>query len=582
MGSMRSVFGRIVLVIASAFLSAPGFAGEPTDTQPSDAEKATYILVPIKGAVGEDFTARQMQAHLDQAAKLKPTVVLLEIETPGGSVTEAEAIVDLIITHKELRFVALVKKALSAGATITLACKEIYMADTATMGAATSYLVDERDKPMLLSRELSEKHQSAWRAVCRKAAEHGGYPSVVAEAMVDSGFALTARKDGDKTVLEKNGQGEVIKPRGQILTLTAREAVSCHIALDRVGSLDDLSLRLGLGKQLESAVVGKHHEVAVKDVPNGANASAFCEAVSSTVAALRLHDRTLTGVQSQNAAQEWQAWLVRQKLSGKAVSWVVALNDAALDKKRSEGTINLTESDADLLDDSPLSSGYPVGSPPPPLSNVRYYKEASLEVGHKKLKTLEEILQKEKGKPYYQDRGGRTSGGPDIEGVKRLESGIIRVKELLGQMEAAAEYPVAFTALAGEGNGLLVSGWAHRSALESLAKVGKGEMITVTGTIVRLDTSPAKNRAIRVFVVLDRCSVKSIGATGEPAPAASGKEAAQQPNQEELAERRLNMAANLKRNGMEAKAREVLQSILKDFPDTKAAEKARKELEGPK
>ena len=61
---------------------------------------------------------------------------MLSVDTPGGGVTEAEAIVNLIIENKDLRFVALVNKALSAGAAITLACKEIYVMETATIGAA--------------------------------------------------------------------------------------------------------------------------------------------------------------------------------------------------------------------------------------------------------------------------------------------------------------------------------------------------------------------------------------------------------------------------------------------------------------
>ncbi len=51
------------------------------------------------------------------------------------------------------------------------------------------------------------------------------------------------------------------------------------------------------------------------------------------------------------------------------------------------------------------------------------------------------------------------------------------------------------------------------------------------------------------------------------------------PTPEESAAQRLDMAANYRRNGMDDRAREILQSILKDFPDTGAAARAREALD---
>ena len=41
--------------------------------------KFSYFVIPIKGAIGRDFTATDMKAYLDEATKAKPTVVVLDI-----------------------------------------------------------------------------------------------------------------------------------------------------------------------------------------------------------------------------------------------------------------------------------------------------------------------------------------------------------------------------------------------------------------------------------------------------------------------------------------------------------------------
>jgi len=217
-------------------------ATTPPASQPTKAE--TFLLVKVQGTIGEDFTAAKMKAAISEARTAKAAALVLSMDTPGGSVTEAEAIVNLIIENKDLRFIALVNKALSAGAAITLACKEIYVMETATIGAAVSYVADKSGRPMYLSSDVAEKMQSAWRAVCRKAADHGGHSSLLAEGMIDKDFAITKRTENGKVILERDGKGEVVKASGRILTLTAKEAVACGLAKAVVPDVVDLGAKL--------------------------------------------------------------------------------------------------------------------------------------------------------------------------------------------------------------------------------------------------------------------------------------------------------------------------------------------------
>jgi len=123
----------------------------------------TYYVIPIKGAIGRHFTAGRMEACLKEAERLKPTVIVLELDTGGGDIYDAERIVDLIIAHKDLRFVAFVRKALSAGATITLACEEIFVTECAVIGGAVSYSVGKDGIPLRLPADVAEKLQSCSR-----------------------------------------------------------------------------------------------------------------------------------------------------------------------------------------------------------------------------------------------------------------------------------------------------------------------------------------------------------------------------------------------------------------------------------
>jgi len=254
----------LIATVGIFFALSPHCAAGTTTPPASQQSKAeTFLLVQVKGTIGEDFTAAKLKAAISEARAAKAAAIVLSMDTPGGSVTEAEAIVNLIIENQDLRFVALVNKALSAGAAITLACKEIYVMETATIGAAVSYIPDRRGIPVELPADVAEKFQSAWRAVCRKAADCGGHSSLLAEGMADPGFAITKRTENGKVIPERDGKGELIKAAGRILTLTAKEAVVCGLAKAVVSSPPELGRHLGL---VEMRIQGSEKGETVADV----------------------------------------------------------------------------------------------------------------------------------------------------------------------------------------------------------------------------------------------------------------------------------------------------------------------------
>jgi hypothetical protein len=323
-GTMKRIalIAAVGVLLAQSADCAAGVATQPA-SQPSKAE--AFLLVEVKGTIGKDFSAAKMKAAIAEARTAKAAAIVLSVDTPGGSVPDAEAIVDLIIENKDLRFIALVNKALSAGAAITLACKEIYVMETATIGAAVSYIPDRRGIPGELPADVAEKFQSAWRAVCRKAADCGGHSSLLAEGMADPGFAITKRIENGKVILERDGKGELVKAAGRILTLTAKEAVACGLAKAVVPDVADLGAKLGM------------RQMGAASGTSAGGPDPFYDLIWDKIGALGLTS-SLTELATKAAEKEWDAWFKIEwgKVKDTRVSWVLSLKEAQLSKR---GTI---------------------------------------------------------------------------------------------------------------------------------------------------------------------------------------------------------------------------------------------------
>ncbi|MFB3892287.1 MAG: hypothetical protein ACE15C_09720 [Phycisphaerae bacterium] len=222
-------------------------ASEPgSRPSPKPAEKAKYFLIPVKGDIGKEFTAAKMKTYLGAAAKLKPAAVVLEIESYAGATDEADKIVDLMIAATDFRYVAFVHDALSPSSAVALACGDIYMADVGRIGGSASLGRRPDGKVIDLAPDVEEKMRLLWQATLKKAADFSGRPAVLAEAIADATFAVTATRKEGKLVFEKDGSGELVKTKGRCLTLTAKEAVLWEVARDMADGLPAVGAKLGM------------------------------------------------------------------------------------------------------------------------------------------------------------------------------------------------------------------------------------------------------------------------------------------------------------------------------------------------
>ena len=168
---------------------------------------------------------------LERAKEEGASLIILELDTPGGLVASALEIKNYLISSDIPVVTFINKNALSAGALISLSTEAIYMSSGSIIGAATPvYMKDGKIE------KASEKEVSAMRAAMRSSAERTKKNVRIAEAFVDESIVLTLDKDGinldDKT----------------LLTLSTDEAIKVGIADGLANSISDIIKLRGLSE----------------------------------------------------------------------------------------------------------------------------------------------------------------------------------------------------------------------------------------------------------------------------------------------------------------------------------------------
>jgi membrane-bound serine protease (ClpP class) len=192
-------------------------AVEPPAATPA-AEGALVYRIPFTGVV-EMGLAPFVERSLREARKAGAVAAVLDIDTPGGRVDAAERIADAISDAGLPVYAFVNRRAISAGALISLATTRIYMRPGSVLGAATPVTGEGQTAP--------EKMVSVMRSEFRALAEARGLDPRIAEAMVDPDIAI-----------------EGVVPEGKLLTLSTEDAVRVGFAAE-VADWDALLAAIG-------------------------------------------------------------------------------------------------------------------------------------------------------------------------------------------------------------------------------------------------------------------------------------------------------------------------------------------------
>jgi membrane-bound serine protease (ClpP class) len=195
-------------------LALPWWQGALGQDKPR-AAPLVYVA-PVEGIIDLGL-APFVQRVLDEAAAAGAAAVVLEVNTFGGRVDAAVQIRDALLGARLPTIAYVNRRAISAGALISLAAQHLVMAPGATIGAATPVMAGGTGGG---TQAASEKTVSYMRKEFRATAESRKRPPLIAEAMVDEAVAI-------RGVIEK----------GKLLTLTTDEALKHKVAEHRAESL---------------------------------------------------------------------------------------------------------------------------------------------------------------------------------------------------------------------------------------------------------------------------------------------------------------------------------------------------------
>lgn len=253
---------RIVLLVA--LLGATSLACWSQEELERYRQTSAYII-PIHGEIEPSrmiFVRRGIQkAEVDGA-----DFIIFDIDTFGGRVDSALQIATLIGSARSAVTIAFVPATAegtgvswSAGALISFACNQIYMAPGTSIGAAAPVFQTQAGMEM-----APEKTISAVRTQMAALAEKNGYPKPVALAMVDLDIELIEIFVDDEMILTSTDElpdiereaakneteiekGKIVSRSGKLLSLTAGEMDKYGISSGTVLDIDDLLGDLGVG-----------------------------------------------------------------------------------------------------------------------------------------------------------------------------------------------------------------------------------------------------------------------------------------------------------------------------------------------
>jgi membrane-bound serine protease (ClpP class) len=170
------------------------------------APKSVYVI-PINEAINQPnlFVLRR---GLKEAIRKEADIVLLDMDTPGGRLDICLEMMEMLDYFEGETATYINPDAISAGAFIASACDKIYFSPKGKMGAAAVIQGTGEDVPDTARMKI----ESYLLANIRVLSEGYRYRTDVVRAMFDSEYELKI-------------EDELIKPKGELLTLTAKQAV---------------------------------------------------------------------------------------------------------------------------------------------------------------------------------------------------------------------------------------------------------------------------------------------------------------------------------------------------------------------
>ncbi|RYD19044.1 MAG: hypothetical protein EOP88_20415 [Verrucomicrobiaceae bacterium] len=241
---------------------------EETSAPVAENKPAKVVVIPIREQIAkpELFILRR---GLKEAIEQKVDTIVLDMNTPGGGIDVAFEMLQALEKFPGKTVTYVNRDATSAGALIAAGTDEIHFAPAATIGSAAPVNSDGTN----IESTMQKKVVSYLRARVRSISEGKGYRGDVISAMIDQDYEL---KIGD----------HVIKPKGELLNLTAQEAMKTY------GDPAQPLLGAGISENIEALVARLHgpgnHTITRLEVTWSENLAQYLTAVTPVLMGLGL------------------------------------------------------------------------------------------------------------------------------------------------------------------------------------------------------------------------------------------------------------------------------------------------------
>jgi membrane-bound serine protease (ClpP class) len=185
----------------------PCHAAEPVIEKNTPAK---VVIIPIRSEIAKP-ALYVLRRGLKEAIEQKVDTIVLDMETPGGALDVTFEMLKALEKFPGKTVTYINREAISAGALISAGTDEIYFEPGGIIGAAAPVMATGGE----IDETMRGKIVSYLKARVRSISEGKGYRGQVISAMIDMDYEF---KIGD----------EIIKPKGELLSLTAQEAVKLY------------------------------------------------------------------------------------------------------------------------------------------------------------------------------------------------------------------------------------------------------------------------------------------------------------------------------------------------------------------
>jgi hypothetical protein len=197
-----------------------------------------YMLVPVRGEIGKDILASGVERCLQQAELNGLRSVVFDIDSPGGSVDEAYAILDTMQRFEKLTLIARVHKAISAAMAFVVSSDVILVDSGSTLGGAVSYTPAQTTGAVSVDAKLN----SIWAARLAAAASVHGHDTSIVWAMCVMERSVYVQPDPvtKKRIAQDHPFSEaadswMLDGPSTVLTLEGDEALQLDFAMPMTG-----------------------------------------------------------------------------------------------------------------------------------------------------------------------------------------------------------------------------------------------------------------------------------------------------------------------------------------------------------